>query len=166
MENSLFDVFLRLGAATLAGMVLGLNRDLRGKPTGIRTLGLVSLGVAIATVAVLRTEQAVSDVGTYGRVLQGIVQGVLTGIGFLGGGVILRSPETHSVRNLTTAATVWVTAAIGIACSVASWPVLGMGLFFAIALLAIGDSFDKAIAKWYKPRHDETHPKEMDRSQK
>ncbi len=105
-HGALFDIFLRLGAATLCGMVLGLNRDLHGKPTGIRTLGLVSLGVAIATVAVLRTGQAIADTAAYSRLLQGIVQGVLTGIGFLGGGVILRNPQQNMVRNLTTAATV------------------------------------------------------------
>src|SRR5690348_4956955 len=124
MSDDMLDVFLRLGAATLCGMVLGLNRDLHGKPTGIRTLGLVSLGVAIVTVSVLRTWQAVEDIAAYSRVLQGVVQGVLTGIGFLGGGVILRDPQHNMVRNLTTAATVWVTAALGLACAVADWRVI------------------------------------------
>jgi putative Mg2+ transporter-C (MgtC) family protein len=145
------DIFLRLGAAMIAGMILGLNRDLRGKPTGIRTLGLVSLGVAIATVAVLRTPQALAHEDAYSRLLQGIVQGVLTGIGFLGGGVILRNPRVHAVHNITTAATVWVTAAVGIACAVANWTVLGIGLFFSIILLGIGDRVDKFIARYYGP---------------
>ena len=162
MHDSLLDVFFRLGAATVAGMLLGLNRDLHGKPTGIRTLGLVSLGVAIATVAVLRTSQAIGYEDAYSRLLQGIVQGVLTGIGFLGGGVILHSK--HAVHNLTTAATVWVTAAIGIACAVASWPVLGIGLAFAAVLLALGDRVDKWIAHQYGPmdnsEHDESRPQD------
>lgn len=151
MNPSLLDIFFRLGAATVAGMVLGLNRDLHGKPTGIRTLGLVSLGVAIATVAVLSTHQSIVYEDAYSRELQGVVQGVLTGIGFLGGGVILRSPREHVVHNLTTAATVWVTAAMGVACAVASWPVLGIGLLFAVVLLALGDRFDKWIARQYGP---------------
>jgi putative Mg2+ transporter-C (MgtC) family protein len=151
VDPSLFDIFLRLGASTVAGMALGLNRDLRGKPTGIRTLGLVSLGVAIATVAVLHTPQSLAYEDAYSRELQGIVQGVLTGIGFLGGGVILRSPKHRTVHNLTTAATVWVTAAIGIACAVASWPVLAIGLGFAALLLALGDRIDKWIARQYGP---------------
>jgi putative Mg2+ transporter-C (MgtC) family protein len=162
VDTSLLDVFLRLGAATLAGMLLGFNRDLDGKPTGIRTLGLVSLGVAIATVAVLHTHQAIVYEDAYSRMLQGIVQGVLTGIGFLGGGVILHSPQGRKVRNLTTAATVWVTAAIGIACAVASWPVLGIGLAFATVLLLLGDRFDKWIARRFGPapdgEHDEDRP--------
>jgi putative Mg2+ transporter-C (MgtC) family protein len=163
VDTSLLDVFLRLGAATLAGMLLGFNRDLHGKPTGIRTLGLVSLGVAIATLAVLRTHQSIVYEDAYSRELQGIVQGVLTGIGFLGGGVILRSPRDRTVHNLTTAATVWVTAAIGIACAVASWPVLGIGLLFAVVLLALGDRFDKWIARHYGPmpgsEDDEDRPR-------
>jgi|SRR5665213_357007 putative Mg2+ transporter-C (MgtC) family protein len=145
------DIFLRLGAATIVGMILGLNRDLHGKPTGIRTLGLVALGVAVATIAVLHTPQALAYEDAYSRLLQGIVQGVLTGIGFLGGGVILRNPRVQAVHNLTTAATVWVTAAMGIACGVASWTVLGIGLFFSIILLWIGDRVDKYIARYYAP---------------
>lgn len=156
-DGDMLDVFLRLGAATLCGMVLGVNRDLHGKPTGVRTLGMVSLGVAIATVAVLRTEQAMSDVAAYSRLLQGVVQGVLTGIGFLGGGVILRSPRTNSVHNLTTAATVWVTSALGIACAVANWKVIGMGLVFAFALLALGDRFDKMITRDFGPKEETDH---------
>lgn len=143
------DIFLRLGAATLVGMVLGFNRDMHGKPTGIRTLGLVSLGVAVATVGVLQTQQALASSDAYSRLLQGIVQGVLTGIGFLGGGVILRSPRMHTVHNLTTAATVWVTSAMGIACAVASWKVIGIGLALAIVLLTMGDSVDKMIMRHY-----------------
>ena len=143
------EIVLRLVVATLAGALLGFNRDMHGKPTGVRTLGLVSLGVAIATLGVLGTAQAIAHEDAYSRLLQGIVQGVLTGIGFLGGGVILRSPENQSVRNLTTAATVWVTSAIGIACAVASWQIIGIGLAIAMALLLIGDRFDKWIAGHY-----------------
>jgi putative Mg2+ transporter-C (MgtC) family protein len=143
------DIVLRLGVATLTGAVFGFNRDMHGKPTGVRTLGLVALGVAIATVGVLQTEQATESIDVYSRLLQGIIQGVLTGIGFLGGGVILRSSSTQSVHNLTTAAAVWVTSAIGIACAVASWKVIGIGLALAFLLLLIGDRFDVWLARNY-----------------
>src|SRR3954471_6300648 len=103
------DMALRLGAAALAGGALGLNRDLHGKPTGVRTLGLVGLASALIVIAVGHGDGDVS------RVMQGIV----TGIGFLGAGVIIRSEKGKHVHNLTTAACVWLTACVGAACWVA-----------------------------------------------
>ena len=74
------DIILRLGAAILVGSVIGLNRELHHKPTGMRTLGLVALGSALAVLAVAQDPQA--DVSR-------VIQGVITGVGFLGAGVIL-----------------------------------------------------------------------------
>ena len=76
-----FDIALRLSAAALAGVTLGLNRDLHGKPTGVRTLGLVALGSALVVLAIAQGSNAEAS-----RVIQGIV----TGIGSLGAGVIVR----------------------------------------------------------------------------
>src|SRR5204863_5809427 len=117
--DAMGEIVLRLLASVVMGMALGLNRDLHGKPTGMRTLGLVSLGAAVVTLGLTHEARIALDVNAFSRVLQGVVQGVLTGIGFLGGGVILRSESQDRVRNVTTAATVWVTAALGTACAVA-----------------------------------------------
>jgi putative Mg2+ transporter-C (MgtC) family protein len=70
------EIALRLGAATLAGVVLGVNRDLHGKPTGVRTLGLVCLGSALAVLSI----HAVT-----GTDASRVIQGIVTGVGFLGG---------------------------------------------------------------------------------
>ena len=78
------DVALRLAAATLAGGAIGLDRDLRGKSTGVRTLGIVALGSALF---VLVGGEAGRDADSR------IVQGIITGIGFLGAGLILRNPS-------------------------------------------------------------------------
>jgi putative Mg2+ transporter-C (MgtC) family protein len=104
------DIALRLGAATLVGIVLGLNRDLHGKPTGVRTLGILCLGSALAVLSI----HAVT-----GTDASRVIQGIVTGVGFLGAGVIVRSEKGHHVQGLTTAACVWVTACMGAACAVA-----------------------------------------------
>jgi putative Mg2+ transporter-C (MgtC) family protein len=80
----ILDIAVRLGAATLVGVLLGLNRDLHGKSTGVRTLGLVCLGSALAVLSIHAATGAEES-----RVIQGIV----TGVGFLGAGVIFRSEK-------------------------------------------------------------------------
>lgn len=69
--------------------------------------------------------------------LQGIVEGVMTGMGFIGAGVILRDRNQQTVHGLTTAASVWVTAALGIACGLAAWPIVGCGTGLTVAILAL-----------------------------
>ena len=131
------DVILRLGAAVLAGAALGLNRDLHGKPTGVRTLGLVGLGSAMAVLAVYNTHDASAE----GRVIQGI----LTGIGFLGAGVIIRTNQGQQIHGLTTAACAWLTACIGVTCGAGEWRIALVSVFFAFLLLLIGGRLEKAL---------------------
>ena len=69
------------------------------------------------------------------RVVQGIIQGIMAGISFIGAGVILRDAQAKTVEGLTTAATVWVTAALGIACGLAAWSVVGVAVVLALVLL-------------------------------
>ncbi len=129
------DVALRLLAATLIGIGLGWERLLRGKPTGIRTLGLVSFAAALVTLSVMHAKGIMDNPDGLGRVLQGAVQGVLVGIGFLGGGILLRDPSQHRVYNLTSAAEVWAVAGMGLATAVAPWAIIGLGLVIFILLM-------------------------------
>jgi putative Mg2+ transporter-C (MgtC) family protein len=129
------DVALRLAAATGLGVVLGINRDFAGKPIGMRTLALVSLGSASAAVAGIQVPGMENNPDAMSRVVQGIVQGVMAGISFIGAGVILRNPEAKTVEGLTTAATVWVAAALGIACGLAIWDTVIVGGLFTVAVL-------------------------------
>lgn len=126
---------LRLMAAAACGMIVGINRDLRGKPTGMRTLGLVGLGAALISLSALQVEGIEGHPDATSRVVQGIVQGVMTGIGFLGAGVVLRDRTRLEVHGLTTAAAVWVTAALGVACAIASWHLVFLALATTIGLL-------------------------------
>ena len=132
----LFEIILRLAAATLVGVALGLNRDLHGKPTGVRTLGLVGLGSALAVMAVGQTDSANAS-----RVIQGIV----TGIGFLGAGVIVRGGIKHQVHGLTTAACVWLTACAGAACGLGEWRLLAGGVPLMFLVLVLGGPFERWV---------------------
>src|SRR5262245_39321926 len=116
MDLEFTEIAARLGAAALSGAVIGLNRDLENKPIGSRTLGLVPLGAAVVTVAVVQVPGMAEHPDAMSRVVQGVIQGVMAGISFIGAGVILRDAQARTIEGLTTAATVWVTAALGIAC--------------------------------------------------
>jgi len=135
MEGELH-ILLRLGAAIACGLVIGFNRDVQDKALGMRTLALVSMGAAIASIAALEYDDAVHDnADALSRVIQGILQGVLAGIGFIGAGVILRDPARGRVEGLTTAATVWVAAALGIACALDAWLLVITGTVLAFIIL-------------------------------
>jgi putative Mg2+ transporter-C (MgtC) family protein len=139
------DIVLRLGAAMLIGAMLGLNRELHHKPTGVRTLGLVGLGSALAVLAVAEDPQA--DISR-------VIQGVITGIGFLGAGVILHRPTGGKVHGLTTAATIWVTACLGILCGIAAWRTTAVAILLTGALLTVGGPFEK----WCQKRYGSAEP--------
>jgi hypothetical protein len=86
------EIVLRLGVATLAGSLIGLDRDLRGKPIGLKTLGLVGLATAMVVMLALPA----GDVSKVSDAASRVIQGVLTGIGFLGAGVIVRGERGFS----------------------------------------------------------------------
>jgi putative Mg2+ transporter-C (MgtC) family protein len=148
---SILDIIVRLGAALVVGGAIGVNRELHGKPTGVRTLSVVALGSALAVMAV--TESA--DVNAVSR----IIQGILTGIGFLGAGVIMRSAD-EQVHGLTTAACTWLTACVGVICGVAEWRVILVGVPLVFAVLHLGGPIEKAIhRRWGKYFDDRSgHP--------
>ena len=153
MLNGNAEVALRLGAALVVGGALGLNRDLHGKPAGIRTHGLVSLGAAVAAMVSLGLpgESRTIDPNAVSRVLQGI----LTGIGFLGAGVILRDMSGH-VTGLTTAATVWICGVLGVACGLGYWSVLGITVGLTIVALAFGGPIERTAERLVKRSRSKT----------
>lgn len=139
------EALLRLMMAVACGMLIGINRDLRGKPTGMRTLGLVCMGAALISLTAIRVEGMSENPDAMSRVVQGIVQGVMTGIGFLGAGVVLRNHRDLEIHGLTTAATVWVTAALGVACALASWPLIILALVVTLVLLALALPLERVL---------------------
>jgi putative Mg2+ transporter-C (MgtC) family protein len=134
-------VFLRLGAAVLVGALIGLDRELRGKPAGLRTVALVALGSAVLILTAAGVDRPSPD--SISRVTQGIV----TGIGFLGAGTIIRGQTEQSVKGLTTAASIWLAAAAGIACGLAQWPLVITACGFGVFILILDP-----IERWLKGR--------------
>lgn len=129
------DQMLRLLVATGVGIAIGFNRELRAKPLGMRTLALVALGSAIAVLTAVHFRDLDDNADALSRVVQGALQGVLTGIGFIGAGVVLHDRKTVTIHGLTTAATVWVTAALGIACALAAWTLVITGVVLTLVVL-------------------------------
>ncbi|MFC7052996.1 MgtC/SapB family protein [Hansschlegelia quercus] len=139
---------IRLVAATLCGVVIGFNRDLKDKSAGVRTLGLVSLGACLVSLAALSDPGLRNEPGALSRVVQGILQGVLTGVGFIGAGVILKpAPDAGRARGLTTAAAVWLTAALEIACAIGKWQLVVMGVVLALVVLSLPRRLSRKLAR-------------------
>jgi putative Mg2+ transporter-C (MgtC) family protein len=147
MDLDFQDIALRLGAASAAGIALGINRDMQNKPIGARTLGLVALGTATVAVAAIQFPGMSENPDAASRVVQGVIQGLMTGISFIGAGVILRDAKTKIVEGLTTAATVWVTAALGIACGLAAWRSVAVAIPLALILLVIVPWVESVMSK-------------------
>lgn len=157
------EITLRIGMALCAGAAVGLNRDMFGKPTGVRVHALVAIGAAAVVICGVET-----DATGPSRIIQGIVGG----IGFLGAGVIMRgagpgsavrsrapgtaaepapqsagdeSRKPPDIHYLTTAASIWVTAALGIVAGLGLWRVLVVTASASIVILLLGLPVDRAL---------------------
>ncbi len=120
-------VVVRLLASALFGAMIGFQREVVGKPAGLRTHILVSMGT---TVFVLACVGFAMDSDGLSRVIQGIV----TGIGFIGAGSILKLDKERDIKGLTTAASVWAASAVGVAVGLGS---IGLGLISTILTLMV-----------------------------
>jgi len=143
------EVFIRLFCAVIAGGTIGLNRWLHHKPAGFGTHGLVTLGAALTTLVMIRVPGA--DAQAASRVIQGLV----TGVGFIGAGVIMRENSQHRVHGLTTAASVWASAVLGIACGAADFTVVALGVAFALAILLFGKPCENLVGRIFSARIDD-----------
>jgi putative Mg2+ transporter-C (MgtC) family protein len=135
------DTILRMVAAVAVGGAIGVNRDIHGKPTGIRAHALVSLGAAIFVIAGSGPLIGADHPDALSRVIQGIV----AGIGFLGGGVILRGTTGLHVYHLVTAASLWVTTGVGVLCGLGEYLVAGAATLLVLAVLVIGLPIDRRL---------------------
>lgn len=139
------DIAFRLLAAVAVGVVVGIDREWRNKPVGVRTLALVSLGAALVCLTTVHLRALDNHPEAIARVVSGVIEGVMTGIGFIGAGAVIQ--RKGEVEGLTTAATVWVTAALGIACALATWEVVAIGVGLTLVILVLLHPLDFILDK-------------------
>jgi putative Mg2+ transporter-C (MgtC) family protein len=144
MAHEYFEIFFRLLAALFAGGLVGLERSHRGRPAGFRTHALVCLASSLLMLITVYEPHWFTNVGDTRVVLDPtrMAQGIMTGIGFVGAGAIIKDGLT--IRGLTTAASIWITAAIGV--------LTGIGFYFAAAVgtvLALGTL---SLFRWIEAR--------------
>jgi putative Mg2+ transporter-C (MgtC) family protein len=137
-------VAIRLGFAAVIGWLLGAERGSVGKAAGARTHMLVAFGAALFVIVPAEMGLAEGDLGR-------VIQGVATGVGFLGAGTILKRTDQQEITGLTTAATIWLTAAIGLAAGVGHiWIALMCGgvAWIALSLFTLSE---RRASKLHRP---------------
>lgn len=133
------DFALRLGAALAVGAVVGLERERKNRPVGFRTMILISLGSCgflLAGVQAIAASPATGQ-AEIGRLLQGL----MSGIGFLGAGAVIQNKK--AVRGLTTAAAVWVTASAGAMCALGEFVLAGMVAAITLFTLVVLEQVER-----------------------
>ena len=123
-------IFIRLVLAMVVGAVVGVQRERSGKAAGVRTHMLVALGAALFVIGPMEFGMVESD-------LSRVIQGLVTGIGFLGAGAILKLQDKREIEGLTTAAGIWMTAAMGLAAGLGRFGLALISVIFAWFVLAV-----------------------------
>src|ERR1044071_3724099 len=133
-------VVIRVIAALLLGGFLGIERERSGKPAGFRTHILVCLATAVVVLACTEVKMSVDG-------LSRVIQGIVTGIGFVGAGSILKLSEQQKIKGLTTAAGLWMTAIIGIAVGLGALGLAVIGTLLTLLVLGLEHVLDSRIAR-------------------
>src|SRR6185436_10443978 len=142
MSPDLYEMAVRIVVALIAGALIGYERSYRGRPAGFRTHALVCMASSMLMLVTVYEAHWVRSMGEARLDPTRMAQGIMTGIGFLGAGVIMQ--EGLSVRGLTTAASIWITAAIGI--------LAGIGFYFPMALSVVLTLGVLSIFRWIEAR--------------
>ena len=147
-------VSLRLLLAAALGGVLGYEREYKGKAAGLRTHMLVALGAALFVLVPLEGGMPVED-------LSRVMQGIITGIGFLGAGTSLKGSSQRDVKGLTTAAGIWLTAAIGVAAGLGHEATAVLTTGFALVIFLLMPPLEQHASK--AAQHDDKQGRDRDR---
>jgi putative Mg2+ transporter-C (MgtC) family protein len=146
-----WDDLTRLGVATLLGGVIGLEREWKGHWAGLRTHMMVAVGCAIFVIA------GVSLAKNEGEAVSRIIQGIASGIGFLGAGTILKLDQKQQIKGLTTASSIWLSAALGTAAGLAEYALAVASAVVSLFILGVLGPIEKLLE-----RHQAKNRKERD----
>lgn len=140
------DMLFRLSAAVGLALLLGLERELRGKAAGLRSHMLVSLGAAAFIMMGMHILFATSEGDPSARIdPTRIVEGVIGGIGFLGAGSIIQS--RGNIQGITTGASIWTAGAVGVACGIGNLALASMVTVMALIIMAVLGHFEREVIK-------------------
>jgi putative Mg2+ transporter-C (MgtC) family protein len=138
--RQLSHVIIRMVAAILLGAIVGYQRERAHKPAGLRTHVLVSLGTAVFVLSCARS-------GMSSDGLSRVIQGIVTGIGFIGAGSILKLSDERDIKGLTTSAGIWMTAAIGVTVGLGSVGLAIMSTVLTLIVLALAGPLEHKLDK-------------------
>ncbi|WP_372982808.1 MgtC/SapB family protein [Marinobacter sediminum] len=143
-EIPIMEMAIRLLAAAGLALLLGLERELRGKPAGLRSHMLVSLGAAAFIIMGMHILLATAEGDPSARIdPTRIVEGIIGGIGFLGAGCIIQS--RGNVQGITTGASIWISGAIGVACGIGTLALAGMVTLLALIIVTVLGRFEREV---------------------
>lgn len=152
VADSWSEIALRLGVATVIGLLLGLDRELRGHDAGLRTNALVALSSAMVTLSSLLLFDTLKHLDSQPDPLR-VIQGVAQAIGFIAAGLIF--VKRGDVRNVTTAANLWVSASAGIVAGLGQYKLLAVGTALALLLLLSEFLLRRLIPHYHRPADDD-----------
>jgi putative Mg2+ transporter-C (MgtC) family protein len=147
------ELALPLIASIILGGLLGIEREIKGHWAGLRTHIMVSMGAALFILIGVRLDESRTVD------LSRIIQGIATGIGFIGAGTIVKLTEKMEVRGLTTASSVWLAAAVGTACGVGAYALAAMGAVFSVIVLTTLRRVERHLEPAPEPESPDTATK-------
>ena len=149
------EIAIRLGVALLLGMLIGFERIYHGHDAGVRTHAITAMGAALFMLTGIMIGNNFETEQETWRALSQVLGSIIVGIGFLGAGLIFTTDKNNHKKGLTSAATLWTTAAIGSACGFGFLSMAAIATFFVLITLTIMSTLEWTIVKFFKGKRRE-----------
>ena len=153
----LLDDITRIAMAGLLGGLLGLERELNGHFAGLRTHMMVAIGCAVFVMA------GIAAAGEHADAMTRVIQGIATGVGFLGAGTILKIDEKEKIKGLTTASSIWLAAALGTVAGLAEYALAAASTFAAVFILGVLRPVERKLLKHLQSKAETDTPTDSKR---